>query len=531
MRLLAITLTTAALTAMLWAEGIPVKSQLVQDKCGGCHTLDSQQRMSRISYQRKTPEGWEETVRRMVQLHKVSLTPAEARAIVQYLGDQQGLTASEVDKISYALEQRELEQRGEEEKIPNEAVRTACATCHSYARIAAQRRTKEEWLKLKSFLLAIIPTIVYQHRYMDWMTTCDEALAYLAQQFPLETPEWQREKNQTAPGEGAWVVRGYQAGKGDYVGQIKMSVAADGSRQTQAALEFADGTHTTRTGTGHWYGAASWRGNAQWQEGAKGREIYHLSADGTTLRGRWLGVEKQGIAGEETLYHRDGHPRLVAVFPKAVQSGAKNVELRIYGADLPANVKPGDLSLGDGLKVEKITAATTDRITVEATVSADAKNGRRVVQVGPATAQDLLCVYDKVDYIRVLPERTMARTGGIHYSKQYVQFEAHAYNRGPDGVVGNDDDLDIGVVKPNWAIEELYNAYDDKDREFVGSIDQNGLFTPAIEGPNPKRYRSGENIGDVYVTAEYKPGNDAKAMKARSYVLVSIPKMRDTLIP
>jgi quinohemoprotein amine dehydrogenase len=526
MRFLAITLTTAVFTAMLWAEGIPVKSQLVQDKCGGCHTLDSQQRMSRISYQRKTPEGWEETVRRMVQLHKVSLTPAEARAIVQYLGDQQGLTASEVDKISYALEQRE-----DQEQIPNEAVRTACTTCHSYARIAAQRRTKEEWLKLKSFKLAIIPTIVYQHRYMDWMTTSDEALAYLAQQFPLETQEWQREKNQTAPGEAAWVVRGHEAGKGDYVGQVKMSVAADASRKTQAAMEFADGTSTTRTGTGHWYGAASWRGNAQWQEGTKGREIYHLSADGTTLRGRWLGVERRGIAGEETLYRRDGKPRLVAVFPKAVQSGAKNIELRIYGADLPANVKPGDLSLGDGLKVEKITAATTDRITVEATVSADAKNGRRAVQVGPATAKDLLCVYDKVDYIRVLPERTMARLGGIHYSKHHVQFEARAYNRGPDGIPGNDDDLEVGAVKPTWAIEELYNAYDDKDREFVGSIDQTGLFTPSTEGPNPKRYRSAENSGDVYVTAEYKLGNDGKALKARAYLLVSIPKMRDTVVP
>ena len=103
MRFLAITLATAALTGMLFAEGIPVKSQLVQDKCGTCHTTDSQQRMSRISYQRKTPEGWEETVRRMVQLHKVSLTPVEARDIVQYLANAQGLTASEVDKISFAL--------------------------------------------------------------------------------------------------------------------------------------------------------------------------------------------------------------------------------------------------------------------------------------------------------------------------------------------------------------------------------------------------------------------------------------------
>lgn len=525
MRFLAITLATAALTGMLFAEGIPVKSQLVQDKCGTCHTTDSQQRMSRISYQRKTPEGWEETVRRMVQLHKVSLTPVEARDIVQYLADAQGLTASEVDKISFALEQRQ-----DQEQIPTEALRTACATCHSYARIAAQRRTKEEWLKLKSFLLAVIPTLVYQHRYMDWMTTSDEALAYLAQQFPLETPEWEKEKSNTPPGNSTWLVHGYQPGKGEYAGQVKMSAAADGSRQTQAVLEFADGSSATRTATGRFYSAASWRGSALWQSGTKGREIYHLSADGTTIRGRWLSVEQPGVAGEETLYRQDGHPHVVAVFPKALQTGTKNVEVKIYGADLPANLKPADLNLGDGVQVEKVDSATADRIALHVSISSDAKIGRRQLKVGAASANDLLCVYDKVDYIRVVPDKVMARLGGLHYSKQLVQFEARAYNRGPDGVQGNDDDLEVGIVKPTWAIGELYNAYDDKDRQFVGSIDQNGLFTPSTEGPNPKRYRSAENTGDVYVTAEYKP-SDGKSLKARSYLLVSIPKMRDSLIP
>jgi quinohemoprotein amine dehydrogenase len=308
-------------------------------------------------------------------------------------------------------------------------------------------------------------------------------------------------------------------------------VAADGSRQTQGTLQFADGTRTIRTATGHWFGAASWRGGALWQDGAKSKEIYHLSADGTTLRGRWLSVERPGIAGDETLCREDGKSRLVAVFPGAVSSGAKNVELRIYGADLPANVKPADLNLGDGVQVEKIRTSTAEWITLEASVSGNAKIGRREVKVGNASAPGLLGVYDKVDYIRVLPERTMGRLGGIRYSKQYVQFEARAYNRGPDGVPGNADDLDVGAVKPTWAIQELYNAYDDKDREHVGSIDQNGLFTPAVEGPNPERYRTAENSGDVWVTAEYKPGNDAQALKARAYLLVSLPKMRDTLIP
>jgi quinohemoprotein amine dehydrogenase len=526
MRLVAIALTTVALAGLVSAEGIPVKSKLVQDKCGGCHSIDSQQRMSRISYQRKTPEGWEETIRRMVQLHKVSLSPEEARSIVQYLADAQGLTASEVDKISYAMEQRQ-----DQEQIPNEAVRTACATCHSYARIAAQRRTKEEWLKLKSLLLALIPTLVYQHRYMDWMSTSDQALAYLAQQFPLETPEWEKEKSQTPPGDSTWVVQGHQPGKGDYAGQIKMSASADGSREMKAVLEFADGSSETRTSNGRFYSAASWRGSALWQSGLKAREIYHLSADGTTIRGRWLSVEQNGVAGEETMYRHDGHARVVAVFPKALQTGAKGVEVKIYGTDLPTDLKPADLDLGEGVHVEKIDAATADRLTVHASVSSDAKVGQRQLKVGAASAKDMLCVYDKVDYIRVVPDKVMARLGGLHYAKEYVQFEARAYNRGADGIQGNDDDLEVGLVKPAWGVRELYNAYDDKDREFVGTIDQNGLFTPSTEGPDPKRFRSAENSGDVYVTAEYKQADNSEALKARAYLLVSIPKMRDSLIP
>ena len=39
--------------------GIPVTSDLVQRVCGSCHRVDEQGRMSRISYQRTTPEGWQ----------------------------------------------------------------------------------------------------------------------------------------------------------------------------------------------------------------------------------------------------------------------------------------------------------------------------------------------------------------------------------------------------------------------------------------------------------------------------------------
>ncbi|HEX7779504.1 MAG TPA: hypothetical protein VF424_09715, partial [Vicinamibacterales bacterium] len=67
--------------------GIPITSPLVKSICGSCHKTDEKGRMSRISYRRTTPEGWQETIRRMVTLNKLEMQPAEAREIVRYLSD------------------------------------------------------------------------------------------------------------------------------------------------------------------------------------------------------------------------------------------------------------------------------------------------------------------------------------------------------------------------------------------------------------------------------------------------------------
>src|SRR5439155_1540714 len=66
-------------------EGIPVTSALVRQKCSSCHRADDQGRMTRISYRRSTPEGWEETIKRMVSLNDVKLEPSDAREILRYL--------------------------------------------------------------------------------------------------------------------------------------------------------------------------------------------------------------------------------------------------------------------------------------------------------------------------------------------------------------------------------------------------------------------------------------------------------------
>ena len=49
--------------------GIPVDDVLVQSLCGRCHTRDDREHMTRISYVRKSPEGWARTIKRMGRLH------------------------------------------------------------------------------------------------------------------------------------------------------------------------------------------------------------------------------------------------------------------------------------------------------------------------------------------------------------------------------------------------------------------------------------------------------------------------------
>src|SRR5688572_31163605 len=66
-------------------EGIPIGSALVRQYCSPCHNVDEKNRMSRISYRRTTPEGWQETIKRMVRLSKLQIEPENAREVLKYL--------------------------------------------------------------------------------------------------------------------------------------------------------------------------------------------------------------------------------------------------------------------------------------------------------------------------------------------------------------------------------------------------------------------------------------------------------------
>jgi quinohemoprotein amine dehydrogenase len=114
----------------------------------------------------------------------------------------------------------------------------------------------------------------------------------------------------------------------------------------------------------------------------------------------------------------------------------------------------------------------------------------------------------------------MARVGGAVFPKQLQQFEAVGINNGPDGKPDTPDDLSLGPITVKWSLEEYPATFNDDDTQYVGVLDQNGLFTPNLDGPNPKRSGNRNNVGDVWVVAELA---GAKPIRARAHLLVTVP--------
>jgi quinohemoprotein amine dehydrogenase len=498
------------------AQCIPVASEVVRGACGGCHQVDSHLCMSRISYQRKTPEGWEDTIRRMGRMNGIPSSASEAREIIRYLADAQGLTSSEVQGIAYALER----QLNVQENVPNDDVRTVCTRCHSYARIAGERRTREEWLKLKDFHFASFPE---ELNSPDWPGSADKALDYLAERFPLDTPEWERERGQRPPAKGSWMVWGHEPGHGDYLGNVSIAPGADGIYQNITSMEFANGEKEERKGEGVWYGGHQWRGSATSSDGRTIREVFELSPDKEILKGRWFLEQHPEIGGEEQRYLDTGPTKILGILPRALQIPTSETNITILGINLPTNLQAGELDLGKNVKIVSILKDTNSQVVARVSILSGTAVGLRDVHLRGAVGPKLLGLYDTYGYIRVLPERGGARMGGADVPKQLQQFEAVAYSDGQDGIAGTEDDFEIGTIHAKWEIGNYYYTYFADDKQFAGTIDQTGLFTPSLETPNQKRPETLNNAGSVWVVASYVPPDPKQTLQGRAYLLVAAP--------
>ncbi len=522
-------------------DGIPVTSELVRKRCGGCHHSDEKLRMTRISYRRTTPEGWEQTIKRMVTLNGVQLEPADAREIVRYLANHHGIAPEEARPAAFEVERRMIEYKYTADKDTEQT----CIKCHSFGRVLQQRRTKSEWELLVAMHRGYYPISDFQaFRRLrppetepgpdghppDNRHPMEKAIEHLAKAFPLKTPEWSAWSANMRPArlEGRWAIAGYQAGKGPIYGELSIESVANAPDEFQehGRYTYASGGKTvTRDGKAIVYTGYQWRGRSQSDSDEPVREVLFINRSLHEMSGRWFNgaYNENGIDVRLTRVAND--PVVLGLDVQGLRTGTTST-IRFFGANFAANIGPADVDFGQGVRVLRVVNSTPTLATVEVETAADAPIGFRDVFFAGVVAPRAAVVYDRVDYLKVRPEAGMARIGGIRFPKQYQQFEAVAYHNGPDGKPDTKDDIELGPITVKWNLEEFAATFGDDDVQYVGTLDQNGLFTPNSDGPNPKRRHSADNYGDVWVVATYTPprgSKDARALRARAHLLVTVP--------
>jgi quinohemoprotein amine dehydrogenase len=516
-------------------EGIPVTSDLVRQKCSSCHRADEKNRLTRISYRRTTPEGWEETIKRMVTLNGVRLEPTEARDILRYLADRHGLAPEEAQPAAFEVERRLIDYKYAGDKDTEQT----CIKCHSMGRVISQRRTKEEWELLIAMHRGYYPLADFQAfrrsgppprepdesgRPPDTRHPMDKAIAHLTSAFPLTTPEWSAWAATMRPPrlDGTWALTGYETGKGPVFGVVKIARQGDtGDFTTETSFTYGhSGNTVSRRGRSIVYTGFQWRGKSE-----DFREVLFVDRDWRHARGRWFSGAYEEFGVDVRLERVGADPIVLGVAEPRLKAGASNQEVRIFGVNLPARAAPADLNFGPGVTVDRIVSATPERLTVTVSVARDAVAGRRAVFLAGAGGEASVAVYDTIDFLKVLPQAGLARVGGANFPKGFQQFEAVAFANGPDGKPNTKDDIDLGLVDAAWSIDEYAATYDDDDKDFVGTIDaKTGLFTPNLDGPNPKRRNNANNYGDVWAVAAYQPDAGApRVLKARAHLLVTVP--------
>jgi quinohemoprotein amine dehydrogenase len=511
-------------------KGFVITNETVVRACSACHTRDSTGRLSRISWVRKTPEGWQESIQRMMSLNGVRLEPAIAREITRYLANRQGLAPDEFKPGRFEAERRLIDYR----YTADTATENTCKVCHSLGRVITQRRTKDEWGLLLATHRGYYPDADFQS-FRAFSTAggvrhpMDKAVDHLSTVFPLETPEWAAWSATMRPPrlEGAWLLSGHEPSQGPVFGRVQVTAVAGATDEftTEATYTYArSGRQVTRRGRAIVYTGYQWRGRSS--EGGDEtalREVMVVERDWREMSGRWFGGGYDELGLDVTLRRAGTGPTLLGAYPMAVRVGATNAEVRLYGSDLPTTLRPATIDFGPGVSVTEVVQVSPQGARLRISVARDAAAGRRDLFAGGVPFPGALVVYDTVHRIKVRPDAGMARVGGTVYPKQFQQFEAIGYANGPDRKPGTPDDLEVGEVEVTWGLEEYTVTYDDDDLKYVGGVDRNGFFTPAGEGPNPARSGQRNNVGDVWVVATHDPGAGQKPVRGRGHLLVTVP--------
>jgi quinohemoprotein amine dehydrogenase len=460
----------------------------------------------------------------MILVNGVSLTPSEARSIVKYLSTSHGLAPEEAKPVMYDVERR----IHEETNLPSENVRNACTKCHSFARALSWRRSLEDWKQFADL-----------HAMRFHLPPNGEAVAFLAKAAALHTPEWDAWSAHTrAPNlTGRWLLTASIPGRGKYYGEMRVqpvdSTQGDDEFNTSVLMTpVNDGSGILRAGRSVVYGTNAWRGRSKGGEPAgsapddvnsEAREVLWIAPDQSTAEGRWFWGQYQEFGFDVKMRRASSDPTLLLVDRSSLKTGSEANRVRLIGDRIPARVTPADFDFGPGVTVRRIVSSTSREVIAEVDVASDARLGKRDIALLGSVAPGAIAIYDRVDYIKVVPDSALAAFGDQTHVRGYQQFEAIGYQRGADGKPHTADDVELGPLDPlgaisavSWSMEVFY-ATPGSSSDFVGKVSPTGFFTPAVDSP--------KNNFDVWViaTAKTAKGANSKPLVGKSYLVVTVP--------
>ncbi|MCY1257795.1 quinohemoprotein amine dehydrogenase, alpha subunit [compost metagenome] len=506
-----------AMASLMFAQAHATEEgpALLKSKCMGCHIAEGNDSYSRISHQRKTPEGWLMSIARMQVMHGLQISDDDRRTLVKYLADKQGLAPSETDGVRYAMERRlnTVEQFDDQ-------LSQMCGRCHSGARVALQRRPAKEWEHLVNFHLGQWPSLEYQaqSRDRDWLDLAlKEMVPELAKRFPLEDQawvDWQKAKPQADALPGQWSFSGHMLAKGDVRGVMTVTLDAGDTFKVEVKGQYADGTPFNGSGSAILYNGYEWRGNLKVGDTTMRQVFAALNGE---MKGRMFEAEHDE-RGLDFSAAKDGNAKLLAVQPAFIKAGSET-ELTLVGSGLK-----GTPDLGAGVEVVKVLEATPELVRVKVKAAADAAPGVRSVALGELKGVDL-AVYKDIAEVKVVPEFSIARIGDNGGSTPKVQgrFEAEAWGKGADG-----QPYRIGYLPAKWSVEPFdERAKEDEDVKFAGQMQKDGVFIPGAAGPNPDRKMMTNNAGNLKVIAQLEEGGQ----KGEGHLIVTVQRWNNPPIP
>ena len=106
-----------------------------------------------------------------------------------------------------------------------------------------------------------------------------------------------------------------------------------------------------------------------------------VERDWKEMSGRWFTGAYDEIGIDVKLVRLGSDPVVLGSDVTALKTASTARPVKIFGANLPASLKPGDITLGKGVTISKVLSVTPDLATVEVDVAADAPLGPRDLSV------------------------------------------------------------------------------------------------------------------------------------------------------